>query len=241
MKNRKLALLLALVMAASLLLTACGGSSAPAETKAPQSAVPETNAPETTAPAEEKTLSLGVIDGTTYTNNYAGIGIQLDENWTIYSANELQELPDVVKDMVEGTELEAAMENVQQFTDVLAENVNELTTLNLLMQKLTTQQRIAYALMDEEDILDATLTEKDAMAQAYAQGGINVSTMEKVKVTYLGEEHFALKTVAETQGVPYYILQVFDFHLGEYSATLTLASFVEDKTESMLDLIYKLD
>ena len=41
-----------------------------------------------------------------------------------------------------------------------------------------------------------------------------------------------------TQGVPYYTLQLFDFALGQYSVTLTLASFVEDNTTGMLELFY---
>ena len=41
------------------------------------------------------------------------------------------------------------------------------------------------------------------------------------------------------EGVPYYTLQLFDYRLGQYSVTLTLASFVEDNTESLLDLFYR--
>lgn len=235
MKTRNIALMMALVMLLSL-LTACGGGKTPAQTQDPAA-----QSPETTAPAEEeRPLSLGVLEGYTYTNTYCGLRIELDESWDIYSAEELQELPDVVTDMVEGTELEKALEGVEQITDILAENMDQLCTMNLLLQKLTTQQRIAYALMDEEAIVDATLEQKDVMIQAYSQGGIDVVTMEKVTVTYMGQEHYALKTVAQTQGLDYYILQVFDFHLGQYSMTLTLGSFVEDKTESMLDLIQPL-
>ena len=227
MKNRKFALILALVMLASLLLSGCGEKASSAGT---------------TASAEEgKPLSLGVIEGTTYINRYAGLEIRLDDSWIIYPADQLQELPDIVKEITEGTELEQALEGVQQITDVLAENVDELTTVNLVMQKLTTQERIAYKLLDEEDLVENVLSQKDAMMEAYAQGGIVVDTMEKVTVTCMGQEHFALKTVAQTQGIPYFFLQLFDFDQGEYSVTITLASFVEDKTESLLDLLHPLD
>ena len=231
MKNRKSTLVLALVMLAALLLGGCGGEKSP-----------DNQTAETKAPAEaDKPLSLGVIEGTTYTNKYAGLEIRLDDSWSIYPADQLQELPDIVKEMTEGTELEKSLENVQQITDVLAENPDNLTTINVLLQKLSTQQRIAYKLLSEEDVLDSILDQQDTLVTAYAQGGINVSTMEKITVTCMGEEHFALKTVAETQGVPYYILQIYDYHLGEYSVTITMGSFVEDNTESMLQLLYKLD
>lgn len=257
MKNRKFSLILALALVLAL-LTGCGGD-AP-ETQAPETEAPtteapatempeteptETEAPETEAPAteapEENNLALGVVDGNTYTNTYVGIGCDLDSSWTIYPVDELQEMPSIVDEMVEGTELEEAMAGVTQFTDMFAENVDLMATMNVLFQKLELNQRIAYAVMDEKAVLEATLSQKDLMVEAYAQGGINVDTMEIVTVTFLGEEHYALKTVAETQGVPYYCLQVFDFWLGEYSVTITFASFVEDSTETMLEMFYALD
>ena len=79
------------------------------------------------------------------------------------------------------------------------------------------------------------------MFEAYANAGIYAESMEIVTVTFLGEEHFALKTVAQTQGVDCYMLQVFDYSLGEYSVTLTLTSFLEDKTDSMLELFYAVE
>jgi hypothetical protein len=95
--------------------------------------------------------------------------------------------------------------------------------------------------MDEKSVLDASLQQKDVMIQAYAQGGIDVSSMEIVTVTFLGQEHYALKTVGETQGLPYYCLQVFDFWLGQYSMTITFASFVEDTTEDVLAMFYAVE
>lgn len=257
MKNRKFSLILALILVLAM-LTGCGGD-AP-ETQAPETEVPTTEAPVTEAPEteapttedpeteptatetpEENNLALGVVNGNSYTNTYVGIGCDLDSSWTIYPADELQEMPSVVEDMVEGTELEEALAGVTQFTDMYAENVELMANVNVLFQKLELNQRIAYAVMDEKTVLEATLSQKDVMIQAYAQGGIDVKSMEIVEVTFLGETHYALKTVGETQGVAYYCLQVFDFWLGEYSVTITFASFVEDSTETMLEMFYALD
>ena len=252
MKKQMCSLFLALLVVMSL-LTGCGGD-APATqapetevptTEAPVTEAPATEAPETEAPAteapEENSLALGVVEGNTYTNAYAGIGCDLDSNWTLYTADQLQEMPSIVQDIVEGTELEEALAGVTQFTDMYAENAEIMATVNVLFQKLELNQRIAYAVMDEKAVLEATLEQKDVMIQAYAQGGINVKTLEIVEVTFLGEKHYALKTVGETQGVAYHCLQVFDFWLGQYSVTITFASFVEDSTEDMLELFYALD
>ena len=227
MKKRLISLTLALLMVLSM--TACGAK--PTPTEAP-----------TEAPTEpENALALGTVENGTYTNTYAGIGCDLDSSWTIYTVDELQELPDVTQQMVEGTELEALMANVTQFTDIFAENVDLLATMNVLFQKLEMSQRLAYAVMDEKAVLEATLTQKDIMFEAYANAGIYAESMEIVTVTFLGEEHYALRTVAESQGVPYYILQVFDFWLGKYSMTITFSSYVEDTTEDVLALFYAVE
>ena len=66
----------------------------------------------------------------------------------------------------------------------------------------------------------------------------NIS-IEKVTVSFLGEEHTALKTSATVQGVDYYILQVFNYHLGSYGVTLTVNSYIEDNTQALLDMFTK--
>ena len=251
MKNRKLTLALVLLLMVSM-LAGCGGDkpASIAVTKAPTTEAPTTEAPATEAPTTEppateplpdNALALGVVEGNTYTNTYAGIGCDLDSNWTIYTADQLQEMPAVIQGMVEGTELEAVMANVTQFTDMMAENVELMTSVNVLFQKLNMSQRITYARLSEQEVLEATLLQKDVMLQAYTNAGIIVESMEIVTVTFLGQEHYAMKTVAEMNGVPYYCLQTFDFWLGEYSVAITFASFLEDNTESLLDLFYALD
>lgn len=194
---------------------------------------------ETTAPENE--LSLGRMEGGIYTNEYVGYACSLDSNWTFLSAEELEQIPDAVSEAVSGSELGDALADVQQFTDMVAENANDLTTMNVLYQKLSMQERLAYAAVTEEQVIDVTLEQSAAMMDAYAQAGILVTSMEKVKVTFLGEERFAIHTVSTVQDVPYYILQFFDFDLGGYAVTTTLSSYVEDQTGALADLFYKLE
>lgn len=229
MKRRNLFQILAILMTLSLMLSACGTS---------QEEITGTVTPVTTEPTEEHVMSIGRIEGGTYTNNYVGFAIDLDSSWTYYSAEELQEIPENVAEKFAGSELGDTINPMTQFTDVLAENVDRMTTINVLYQKLDMQNRVAYALMGEEEILDATLEQSDMMIEAYAQAGMEVSSMEKVAVTFLGEERTGLKTVSTMEGVPYYTLQVFEYHLGEYAATITFASFIEDQTDSLVAMCY---
>ena len=227
MKKRTVSLVLALLMLLSM-LAACGGD-------------PVAQTASSTEPTPpDRPLSLGVVSGNTYTNTYAGLGCTLDEDWVILPAEELQELPEILKAAMEDTELGEAMKDVKQFTDMYAESTSGLTNMNILFQKLTLKERLAYMVMTEEELVDQVLGQKDAMIDAYAAAGIQVKSMEKVSVTFLGEPHFALLTMAETNEVPHFILQLFDYHKGEYSVTLTLTSFMEDHTKTMLKLFYPL-
>lgn len=243
--KRTICLILALTLIFGL--TACGGSKKPAsQDPVSENQTPaEPTAAPTEAPTEpqvaDKDLSIGVVENGVYTNRYLGIGCTLDSNWTLQSAEELEQIPAEVAEMISGSEMAEKMANIQQFTDMMAENTTDLTSMNVLYTKLSMQQRLVYAVMTDEQIVDATLEQKDMMAEAYAQAGMTIKTMEKVTVTFLGEERTGIYSVLDAYGMDYYLLQIFDYGLGEYGVTLTLSSFVEDKTAEMLDLFYKVD
>lgn len=229
-KRAYIALILSVLMVLSI-LTGCGAKEPEAGTITP------TDAPE----AQEKEVSLGRMEGGVYTNPYAGFGCSLDSSWTFYTAEELQELPENTKELLADSELGETMSEYTQITDMMAENVNDLTTINVLYTQISMAERLLYTSMSNEDIIDATLDQMDALISSYAQAGIMVSTMEKVTVSFLGEQRVAMKTVATLADMDYYILQIMDYKLGGYGVTLTLSSFVEDKTESMLELFYAVE
>ena len=216
----------------ALLLSGCG-------TAAPESSVAGTVEPtaESAAPAETP-VTMGRLEGGSYINDYTGYACELDSNWTFYSAEELQELPNNVKELITDTEMADVIGDVPQFTDMMAENVNDMITINALYQKHTLQERLGFAMLTDAELIDGTLEQQDMMVEAYAQAGMDVESMERVTVTFLGEEREALRTVGAVAGVPFYMVQIFDYHLGQYSVTLTINSYMEDKTQQTLDLFY---
>ena len=205
-------------------------------------AIEATEAVEETEPAteaaEENAVSMGRLVGGVYSNSYTGYACDLNTNWEFYSAEELQDMPQNVAEMMGDSELLDDERVLKQFTDMMAENTEDLMTINVLYQKLSLDERLGYAMMGEKEILESMLGERGAMEAAYANAGILVDNMEVVTVDFLGKERVALHTEASIQGVPYYTLQLFDFDLGAYGVTLTLASFVEDNTMSLVDLFY---
>lgn len=237
--------LLALLMVLSLLLCACGketpdpsGSITP---NSQPSSTPDNTEPGSSEPAStDPVMSIGRIEGGVYTNRYVGFTMALGSDWTYYSAEELQELPENVADLFEGSELGDAINTIEYFQDMMAENVSNMTTVNLLYQKMDMKTRLFYATLTEAQIVDTVLAESDKLISSYAQAGIMVDSIQSATVTFLGKPRTAVKTVATVNDVPYYILQIYEYHLGQYSATITFGSFVEDKTESLLALCQSL-
>lgn len=242
-----IAVVLALVLALSM--TACGGKEPSVSGKVEPSSTDTVpintdktdSAEEEVKPAEGNTVSMGRMEGGTYINEYTGYACDLNSNWTFYSAEELQDLPEDVKEMLADTEIGDSMEGVTQFTDMMAENVEMMASVNVLYQKLSMQERLAYAVLDDGQILDEILKLQDVMIDAYTQMGMEVESLEKTTVTFLGQERTALRTVCNIDGVPGYILQVYDYHIGQYSVTLTATTYVEDNTQWVLDQFYGLN
>ncbi len=221
----------ALTLIFALLLCGCGG-----QTPETGEVAPLTEA--ATQPQEENPLSMGRMEGGTYTNTYAGFGCTLDSNWTFYTSEELQDLPEMVYDTVEGTQLDSIMENYPQIFDLQAENVNDMLAVNVVYTKVGMQERLLYAAQTEEETVDSILSQVDMIKESYTQAGMDVVSIEKVTLTFLGEEHYAIRTVAQAQGIPIYMLQITNFDLGAYGINLTATSYVEDNVQSVLDLFY---
>ncbi len=212
----------------SLVLCGCGSKEPEAGVVTPQ---------ETEAQAEtERPASLGRMEGGVYTNDYVGYSCTLDSNWAFYTAEELQQLPENVNELLEGSEVAEAAGELTQISDMMAENVNDLTTMNVMYTKLGMQERLAYAALSEQEILEQVLSQKDMLISSYAQAGIQVSEMELVEVTFLGQPRYAIHTTAAIEGAAYFVLQIYDYHLGQYGVVTTLASFVEDNTAGLLNL-----
>lgn len=225
-----------LLTVAALLLCGCGNSEPVSGEVTP---VTEAVTEVTEAPAPtEKPLSFGRIEGGTYTNTYMGIGCTMDENWSIYSAEELQALPETVQGAIAGSDLESLMADYPQIFDLQAENVNDLLAVNIVYTKIGLQERLLYAAQTEEETVDGILSQADLIKESYTQAGMEVESMEKVKLTFLGEEHWGIRTVANAGGVPIYMLQVMNFDLGAYGVNLTATSYLEDNAQSVLDLFY---
>ena len=183
---------------------------------------------------ETREVTLGELRDGVYYNAYAGFTITLDENWEPCTAEQLQDISDLTQEALQDSAMGEQLAEYEQITDMMAECYNDRTSLNVRYTRLDMMERAAYALLSEEQLV---MDQIELLTQTYADEGTVVESMEKKQVTFLGEEHFAVYTVASMDGTPYYTLQLFRYNLGgPYYVTLTLGSFVEDKTAELLDL-----
>ncbi len=205
--------LLILTLCLSLFLCACGG-------EAPKGNVSEGNE-----------LALGRMEGGVYTNTYAGLTCTLDESWEFYSAEELQEIPKAVDEM-----LEEDLENFEQIVDMQAENMNLGCVMSMNLTKLDLAGQLVAGNMDDTAIMEELLSQKDDLVAAYAQMGMEDVAMETKHVTFAGQERVGMMTTCTMQGAPVYIFQLQDYSRGAYGITLTFTSYWEDNTQTMLEL-----
>ena len=193
----------------------------------------------TEAAGEDSLIGFGRMEGGNYTNTYAGFGCTLDTNWSFYTAEELQVLPENVLELYADTEIGEISDQYSNIYDMMAENVTESTSINVLYTKMGLQDRLTMATMSEDAIIDMVLGSKDAMIEAYTQVGMENINIQKATVTFLGEERPAIKTTCLLQGMDYYLVQVFDYSCGSYGITLTVSSLMDDMTQELLDLFYE--
>lgn len=236
----------AFLLTLAVLLAGCAGRTAGQTQTIPESS-PASSVPRDTEPTPssapevtERQMALGRVEDGVYTNTYAGIGCRLAEGWDWATAQELQELSREVQEALEGTAVGSTIQDGTQVYDMQAQNVEALTTTNVVFTKLSAKERLAYALMSDEDLIQSNLEQKDTLVESYAKAGIMVTSMEAVQVSFLGESRTALRTQSTYQGIAYYMLQVFDYRLGEFGMTLTVGSFQEDHTQQLLELYYPL-
>ena len=215
-------------------------------TTEPEATETETTEPETAeaeepaeAEPEEDSFALGTMQGGVYENPYVGYGCVLDENWAYKTAEELQDISDLTQAIFEEGGVDIAA--YSQITDMMAERLDPISSINIQYTALSAEERLAHMLVGDEGIIDATMEQKDVLISTYAQLGLEVSSLEKISVTFCGEQRWAIRTEATIQGIPYYLIQVFDTNIGPYFVTLTLATFEVDATEELLALFYSLD
>lgn len=210
---KKIRLLFAAVLALTMLLAGCGAD-----------------------PGRE--VSLGLITDGVYENEYLDVRFA-PEGWQLYGAEDLQESLKGVTSMLRGTELEKELEDLTQVMDMQAIAPNGTTNVNVVYTQMSAVEWAANQALSEEEAMDAVLDQREKLFESYEAVGIHPETMEKCTVTYCGEQRMGTKTAGTVQGIPCYILQIYERTLGPYSVVVTMTAFGEDTTAEIAEMFEK--
>lgn len=195
----------------------------------------------------EAELSIGQMEGGIYTNEYIGIACKLDTSWTYMTAVELEDNLSLTQDAIQnleslkGTAIEEAIGSNTHFYDMKAKCENDMTSISILYEKLSIQSRVAVMGMTDEQFVKGMISETDTLVKAYEEMGLEDVKFEVKTIDYLEDKQYALLTSAKVQGIDYYCLQIQNYRLGQYGVTITLTSYLEDKTEELAKIFYKLE
>ena len=243
----------ALILLAAMLLSlaACGNdpsaggaeptsapetSDTPAEETGPRPEETGTETPDQAGEPEETpepVLGVYYADTNTYENELIGLGCQLDEEWRVYSADEMAELNGMMVDMMTDEAIAEQLESsgyVQAFYAQLGEDP---VTVNITVENLG----LLYgALLDEQQYIELTIDQLPAVLESM---GLTDITSEITTTTFLGSEHTAVNITGQVQDAAFYETLVC-VKVNRYMACITAASYLADVTGDVLDMFYAL-
>ena len=221
--------LTAMFLALMLILSFCAcGDKDVSGTVTPQES--QTGAASTVEEPEAE-FQLGVTTGGKYENKFLGIGCSLDDSWTFASQEELAQMVGTTADMFDDEKYAEQMKNIDMFYDMYAAADEGLVTINVVIQNLG----VLYgAAISEEKFIELSL---EGLDEQLGSAGFVLQGSEVGTMTFAGEERTALHISCTYQDVPYYCQQII-IKQGEYMSIITLASFYEDNTASMVDYFY---
>ena len=213
MKQTKncLAPLLALLMLLSL--TACGSSGDDSQD-------------------EKKEYTAGVVDGSTYTSEFAGITCTLSESWIFLSQDEIAQIGGVASDLTTDEKLKESLNSGATIYEMYAMD-SDSTSLNITVGDLG----VIYGTV--LDVKDYASSAADQMPSAMESIGMENVTAELTTVTFAGQQQTAIAVTASFQSVPMYEVLVC-LKQGNYIYNVTVCSYGSDRTAEVLALFQAL-
>lgn len=210
------AMLLVLVMMLSL--CACGEKNV-SGTVSPQEDQPEVD------------FQLGVTTGGKYESTFLGIGCSLDDSWSFAGQEELAQMIGATAEMFDNEEYAEQMKKLDMFYDMAAISDDGLVNINVIIQNMGLLYGMA---LSEEKYIELA---QEGLEEQLSSAGFTLEGVESGTVTFAGQERSGLHITSTYQGVAYYCQQIY-IKQGNYMGVITLASFTEDITGSMLDYFY---
>jgi hypothetical protein len=187
---------------------------------------------------EVEEFQTGTIDGNTYSNEFFGIGCDLDDTWAVLSEEEIAERSGLTFDMLEEGGMDdsarTAMENGNFVFDFFAQKKDNTAAINITVGNMGILYGTA---MTEEGYLDAST---DQMITSVEALGYENITSEQTTMTLAGTEHAALRLSGDYSGITIYQSLVV-LRKGVYVGCVAVTCGGEDFSEDLAALFYALD
>ena len=164
----------------------------------------------------------GSLANDIYTNSYAGLSIDFSaySGWTCTLGEKVDE-----QQMDDGASCIA----------MSAQN-DALCAITIHFQKFPEDGLRIYRGVTREQAVDLMLSTKDDLVQVYAEGGMEVTAMEKRFVICADDRWPAVYTCGTIMGMEYHSLQLIDYTLGDYSISIEAMSIGSDQTAALLEM-----
>ncbi|MBR0461956.1 MAG: hypothetical protein IJJ00_04505 [Erysipelotrichaceae bacterium] len=215
--------LIILALAALLCLSACakGGSTGNDEPV-------ENNTPTEDTAVLLDGIGRGTINGSTYRNDYIGLGFTLPEGWFFYDDDQIAYINNMTKEKFEGTKVETALEESGQFTDMMAQSSNGTSNINVII----TTGGTALKLYTDEQLFTMT---QSIYEEQLAGSGMTIKDYQIKKTVKNGEEKTYLYMLVEMDGASFKEYQVYVRPGSDYVGIATITLAVDEDPEPYLE------
>jgi len=191
-----------------------------------------TNPTNPTVPSEPY---VGTLNGNVYTNPFAGLKIEFEGDWSIRTADTIEGTMDYVENGV--------LTNIPldtDFTVLEAESNDSLYMIEINYQEVDPTTAAFY---DNDTMIDLVLLMKDALISSLEEEeGIIITNMEKVSISFLGNETSAIMIDFIEEGEAGSLLAFYDFTSAEgYGISYEIGALEVGSLEYVLGMIHPLN
>ena len=178
---------------------------------------------------DAKPFSIGTVEGNRYVNDFISLQCELDDEWDIYTHEQLAQLSGVVSDMFTDEEVRELVEDSSSVFVYYAENLQTYASVNITVSNT---ESYGAALTDHDELVDAI---SEQMPEMLAQSYMEDIVCKPDTFSFCGEDEYGIYISATAYGLPMYERQVIIVE-GTYTIALTVCTYMEDTTMDLLKL-----
>ena len=168
----------------------------------------------------------GRVSANKYTNQFAGITIELGADWTFMTDEQIRQNNEAALGILD-EKYEEAIKKATTFTDMMATNANGTDTVGVTFEKLTG----ANLLLSEQEYMNIS---KNSLKGALESMGMTDVTLTDGTAPFAGKNHPYIAVSAKYSGIAVYE-RLAVVKCGEYIVVITACTWQTDSCKTILD------